>query len=254
MKTLTKLLLALGCTATLSVGAAPIIINNNNADDNTFNMTDASAGTVYRADFEDLPRSDSYRSSFAFPQNAYRGSRANFRDFQDNTNTRTDRAGFFYLVDDLITEDYDAAGSSIAVGFLNLTEWFGLHVTNTSGSTIAGFELDFTAVLRDQNAAQVYEFEYSIDGGAFSQFSDLNFGGTNTTTGNPLTMSALLPNSSLADGESLFIRWTNNRPGTNDGVAGFDEINLTVIPEPSTLLMLGIAGIAGIIGFRRRRS
>jgi hypothetical protein len=254
MKRFYPILTGILLSGAMMIQAAPILINNSNSDDNTFNLTSAAAGTVYRADFEDLPRSDSYRSNFAFPQNAYRGSRANLRDFQDNTNTRTDRAGFFYLVDDLITEDYNAVGSSIAIGFLNHTEWFGLHVTNTSGSTIAGFELDFTAVLRDQNAAQVYGFEYSIDGGAFTSFADLNFGGSNTTAGNPLSMSAVLPNSSLQDGESLFIRWTNNRTGTNDGVAGFDEINLVVIPEPGTLMLLGIAGIAGLLGFRRRRS
>ncbi|MCC5843941.1 MAG: PEP-CTERM sorting domain-containing protein [Verrucomicrobia bacterium] len=253
MNTLSKVLFAIGLGFTLTAQSAPIIINNANGDDNTFNLEFSTEGTVYRADFEDLPRSDAYRSNVNFSQNAYRASRTGFRDFQDNTNTRTDRTGFFYLVNDLITEDYDAPGSNIALGFLNQTEWFGLHVTNTSGSTIAGFELDFTAVLRDQNAAQVYSFEYSIDGGTFTQFSDLNFGGTNTTENNPLTLSATLPNSSLADGESLFIRWNNNRTSSNDGVAGFDEINLTVIPEPGTLAMIGIAALAGLIGFRRRR-
>lgn len=252
MKRVTSLLsLSIVCFG-LSTQAAPIIINNSNADDNTFNLTDASAGTVYRADFEDLPRSGSYRSNFAFPQNAYRGSRANFRDFQDNTNTRTDRVGFFYLINDLITEDYDAPGSEIAIGFLNHTQWFGMHVTNTSGSTIAGFELDFEAVLRDQNSAQNYSFEYSIDGGSFTSVSAFDFGGTNTTENNPLTVSGLLPDSALEDGQSLFIRWVNNRPSTNDGVAGFNEINLTVIPEPSTYAAI-FAGLAfGVVLLRRR--
>ncbi|MCC5788013.1 MAG: PEP-CTERM sorting domain-containing protein [Opitutales bacterium] len=263
MKSILSTTLALLVCAGFTAQAQTIIINNANGDDNTFNLTSAAAGTVYRADFEDLRGTEGvYGGNQGLSANAYRAGRQQLREWNAGQQNN-DRAGLLYNIDgavDFVTNFEPADNPDVAYGLLNNTTWAGLHLTNTSGSTIAGFEVDFRAVTAQQNSAQEYTFEYAVFTGtgtptSWNTLSDdaFDFGGTNTTEGSPIIRSAFLPDSSLQNGESLFIRWNNNRAANNDGGMGFNEINLTVIPEPSTYAAIfGLAAL-GMIVWRRRR-
>lgn len=263
MKSIFSTTLALLVSAGFTAQAQTIIINNANSDDNTFNLTSSAAATVYRADFEDLrgPVGDN-RTNFVIPANAYRSSDQRGRAWRAGQQNNS-RIGIVYSEDAVVgfSNTYgEDDNPEVGFGFLNNTEWAGLHLTNTSGSTIAGFEVDFRAVTADQNSAQEYTFEYAVFTGTgtptvWNTLSDdaFNFGGATTTEGNPIIRSAILPNSVLADGESLFIRWNNNRAANNDGGMGFNEINLTVIPEPSTYAAIfGLVALGAMIWRRRR--
>ncbi|MCC5849155.1 MAG: PEP-CTERM sorting domain-containing protein [Verrucomicrobia bacterium] len=62
--------------------------------------------------------------------------------------------------------------------------------------------------------------------------------------------------ANVSGGDTIYFRLhVGGSLSDNDAAAGvwLDNIVVTAIPEPGTLMLLGIAGIAGLIGFRRRR-
>jgi hypothetical protein len=113
-----------------------------------------------------------------------------------------------------------------------------------------------------QEGADGFTFEYNLNWSGWVRFSALDFispvtapGGSIALDGN-LAANRTVVSSDLAgvtwgNGQSLFLRWTDN--GVNGDLQakiGIDDFSITAVPEPS-VAFLGVAGL--LVTMRRRR-
>ncbi|MCC5850027.1 MAG: PEP-CTERM sorting domain-containing protein [Verrucomicrobia bacterium] len=146
-----------------------------------------------------------------------------------------------------------------------------------SGGTLSPGNSTGTLTLGDTtlNDGFVYQWEYdtgddSSDMIFINGFLDLNDSNTENTlinlvgltgtdfetfTGNKTLFSTTGGVSGASNGQILdwTVQFDGQDQGTYFAVVDGDNVVLA-IPEPGTLMLLGIAAIAGLIGFRRRRS
>jgi hypothetical protein len=153
----------------------------------------------------------------------------------------------------------------------------GVIFSNNTGQTITGFDLGYTGEqwYKATNATTLL-VQYRIvnsftdinggdidfaEGGAWSDISALDWsvaangsngwsnGTTNSTTFAPETISGLTWN----DGQQLVLRWRIAETGVQQNGLFIDDVslgNLALIPEPSSLALLGLGGL--LIARRRR--
>ena len=129
---------------------------------------------------------------------------------------------------------------------------------NLPFQTPSGYEFDtaevFTraGIFQDPSPADSFLGEYSVDGGAFTQFYLLN---TRTTKAETATLTG------VSGADEITIRYTYNRDRnvgdmivlrTSGGDAGF-KFNATIVPEPASLMLLGLGGLC-MLGGRRHRA
>lgn len=171
----------------------------------------------------------------------------------------------------------DANGSTPATSGSGY--YFGLRLSNNTGSTLTGFSLSFTGLqfyrstgTSNNTIATGYQVieggsGVSLTDGSWTNIPGLAFtapqaGGTASTlnfnTGNFTDLTAVeIDGLTWEHGDELLLRWyINNVSGVDQGV-GIDNISFaaTAIPEPSTYaLMFGVAGLALAGVVRRRRS
>ncbi|MCB9840823.1 MAG: hypothetical protein H6809_04130 [Phycisphaeraceae bacterium] len=136
---------------------------------------------------------------------------------------------------------------------------------NITGATGLGISVDLVA-MGDFETADIFTFDYSIDGGPFSNiwtitsndnldqnylmdngslvnlFDPLEVNGTTLLDDNLQTFAAAIAGT----GNSLTIRFS----GVTDGSEGFGFDNLTITPAPATLALVGLGGL--VAGRRRR--
>lgn len=171
----------------------------------------------------------------------------------------------------------ERAFGSYASGSLNTV--FGLHLQNTSGATISDFTLTFDGEqwMNGRNASAINNtltFSYgvgnaSLTAGSFTTVAGLNFtapvGGTTTpdesrdgndSASRTASISASVTGITWANGQSLWLRWTDaNDVGNDDGLA-VDNLSFTTtaVPEPSAYAALAGVAILGFAALRRRRA
>ena len=164
-----------------------------------------------------------------------------------------------------------ALGSLGSASKTRLTEF---ELVNNTGLTISDLTISYTGeewrlgkTGNDTSTSQpdTLSFAYSVNGTAFTLAgSSFNFvspttsgtvgaldGNVNHTTGLGGTLSGV----NIANGATFYLRWIDPDSSGSDNGLAIDDLSLTatVVPEPSTFLMVG-AGLAGLLAIRRRRS
>jgi len=152
---------------------------------------------------------------------------------------------------------------------------FGMRLVNNTSETLTQFTLGYTGeqwrVASNQTVAHTLDVSFqlgatSLVDGAWTSVPELMFTGpqVNANPGaafnidgnleaNQMTLGHTVFGINWEPGAELWIRWYDlNDPGT-DHALGIDNVQFSAaIPEPSTSVLLGLAGLAAA-AFRRRR-
>jgi hypothetical protein len=161
-----------------------------------------------------------------------------------------------------------ASGSNIAT--------FGVEIVNGTGATIDDLKISYTGEFwRSSTSASgtpnTLTFGYAV--GASGSTTYLTAAATGLVAldlvgptpvaangaldgdlpANQSPHSAVLSGLNLLNGQSLYIRWADVNDQGNDAGLAVDDFKAVVVPEPASLSLLGLAGLA-LVGLVRRRS
>ena len=155
------------------------------------------------------------------------------------------------------------ANASPSLHGFSATAWsVGDYWSFTTGTLgYSGVEIAFDQA-GSNTGPRDYGLSYSINGGAFTQFTtyQVPLSTWNTTTAAPFSL--VVPGGGAFDNaNSIAFRLvdldTISVNGGTVAAGGTDRIdNFTVVavPEPSTIALIGAGGLAGLLALRRRRS
>jgi hypothetical protein len=149
----------------------------------------------------------------------------------------------------------------------------GAVFQNTSGSAISDLTVSFTGeqwrLGRTTGTADTFFFEYKVGtgtdiSGTFTSHAALNFV-TPTTTGtvgalngndaaNRLSLTDTLTGLSWNPNEYLVLRWRDVDDASADHGMAIDDLTVAGIPEPSTVALLALGGLATVFARTRRSS
>lgn len=112
-----------------------------------------------------------------------------------------------------------------------------LKVTNNTGVTVNGLELDYLVwIYNDQGRANSFNFSYSTDDATYTPIASLNVTSTETADGGPAWASnarnTTISGLSIADGSTIYLRWTGDDvsgSGSRDEF-GLDDIVVKMNP------------------------
>jgi len=163
-----------------------------------------------------------------------------------------------------------ALGSLASASLTRLTEF---RFVNNTGLTISDLTINYTGEewrlgktgndTSTGNPDTMFVY-YSFDGSTFTAAgSSFNFvspttsgttgaldGNANSVTGIGGTLSGI----NIANGATFYVRWVDPDSSGSDNGLAIDNFSLTAaIPEPSTILLVGM-GLIGLLTVRRRRS
>jgi len=138
----------------------------------------------------------------------------------------------------------------------------GLRIENNTGGVVTDIDVSYDVyILNNAPRANSFDFGHS----ASSDFSGLLSVGSATVTSveaadalgwvqNQVSFS--ISGLNIADGASYYFQFSGDDvsgSGSRDEFA-LDNLSVTAIPEPSTILLIGLAGVLGFAAHRRRKN
>ncbi|MGJ8658193.1 MAG: PEP-CTERM sorting domain-containing protein [Akkermansiaceae bacterium] len=153
---------------------------------------------------------------------------------------------------------YDATTNALTVANINSNPYLGMSFTSVQDMTLdsLSFNLSVNSGGGGYAARDVGLF-VSLDSGVFTQFGDLV---NNTGTGNQGIQTFTQAGYNIASGQTVELRLLftdkTNSSAANDNIQGGTrvgniEIFASPVPEPSSVALLGLGGLALIM--RRRK-
>lgn len=160
-----------------------------------------------------------------------------------------------------VTPSFDSA---VAAG-----NFFSFTINPNSGNTVSFTQISAYNVRRSSSGPTTGRWQFAVGAGSFQDIgADITWGGTTTAAGNaqsavdlsgigalqsavaPITFRVVTWGATTAGGT-----WYLNDP---TGTAGIDfgvRGNVAAVPEPASMLLLGVAGVGGLAfrRFRRKR-
>lgn len=151
---------------------------------------------------------------------------------------------------------------------------FYLNLQNSTGSTLTTFDLSYDIFTWDRAArSNTFNLSYTVativtmaGSGTdpstltYTSVPTLNYAspeGTETNTYISTPRSTTLTGLTVANGQSLVLRWTTQDTGSATGpnrdAVGLDNVVVTAVPEPTTIGLFFAAGIVLLTAMRSRR-
>ncbi len=168
-----------------------------------------------------------------------------------------------------------ASGSDRALGYIGSgsNDWtnFYLQIQNNTGVALTELKVTYDGELwrsggtQTVNSNNLFAFYYAtgsptlVDSSSttgWTAVTNLNYAPTVNVTvgalsGTATTITTTITGLSLAQGESIYLRWFgDNGTGTDAGLA-ID--NVSIVPEPKTWALIGIGSAFMLWNLRRRR-
>ena len=155
--------------------------------------------------------------------------------------------------------------SGSVVGGYNVSQvLYGFQTLNSGSMTVSEISLAFNQLQWFGGTAaslDSVQFAYSLDAtslttGTWTTVSALSLGGFVDGEGGislvTTPRSASITGLELANGQSIWFRWTDNDIDGGDAGAGISNLSMTAVPEPQVFALLGLAAL--VLVFRRRRN
>ena len=215
----------------------------------------ASADIAFSEVFDSNTGFSASNSFFSDGSNDYFGINGSSPDWGGDTSPSGQR-GYTGFSDNFLTgEDLDGEGASLPI----TVDWTGIDVANQSNLSFSG---DFGASEFNLDASDEWYFEVQFDGGGFTKVMEFVFDPNHDDSFNAGFFYGSEALTSVAKNFSADITGSGSLMDlrmTIDFGAGSEDFavdNLTVeslsaVPEPGSIAVLGLIGLAGMI--RRRR-
>jgi hypothetical protein len=149
---------------------------------------------------------------------------------------------------------------------------FGVEIINNTGFALTSVDFaGFREMWRSSTSTQnVLTFAYAVSGGSatasnfltdasLTTFASLDLIGEPPVASNGAVDGNASPNRaavsgsipvSLPNGASLYIRWSDFNDIGNDAALALDDLTITPVPEPASMLLMALGAVAAL---RRRR-
>ena len=165
--------------------------------------------------------------------------------------------GFTGMDDNFLTgEDLDGEGATLPI----VIDWTGIDVASQSNLVFSG---DFAAGDNGVDSTDEWFFEVQFDGGGYTKVMEFVFDpnhddnfnagffyGTEALTSSAKNFQADITGS----GTVMDLRMTIDVNSGNEdfGVDNLQVESITAVPEPASLAILGLLGVAGVFNRRRK--
>lgn len=131
---------------------------------------------------------------------------------------------------------------------------------NDTGETVTALDITYDImVLNNQGRSSSFNFAHSADDNVYIAVSSLDFTSGEAADAEPEWMSfsrsITLSGLNIQDGEFYYLQWQTDDVGGSGArdPLGLNNFTITAIPEPGSLIFMGIMGVAALLVLRWKK-